>query len=74
MDCKHLISGKELPENTADYIFEKADTAVINITFDVESEEFVYQVFYEVSIKRADEGRVRVYNESINYKECMDGK
>ncbi len=70
---KHLISGKEIPKNTGDYIFEKEDAATIKLSFNFNQGIREYQVFYEVEIERADEGKAKVIRENLAYKELIDG-
>lgn len=70
---KHLISGKEIPKNTGDYIFEKEDSATIKLSFSLNQGNREYQIFYEVEIERADEGKAKVIRENLAYKELIDG-
>lgn len=72
--AKYLIGGKELPKDTADYIFEKAKTAEITIAFDMLTEEKKYKLFYEVRIESNKESKVKVIREELLYKEFVDGK
>ncbi len=70
---KYLISGKELPKNAGDFIFENEETATIKIVFDLNKGESKYQIFYEVEIKRTDESEAKVIRENLAYKEIVDG-
>ncbi|SMP38240.1 AAA family ATPase [Anoxynatronum buryatiense] len=69
---KHLISGKELPKNAGDYIFENEETATIKLGFDLSMDDDHYQIFYEVEIERRDEGKAKVVREYLAYKEFVD--
>lgn len=70
---KHLISGQELPKNAGDYIFEKEETAIIKLGFDLNQEDHIYQIFYEVEIERTDENKARIIREYLAYKEFIEG-
>lgn len=70
---KHLISGKELPKNTGDYIFKNEDTATIKLVYHLNQGVREYQIFYEVEIERTDESRAKVIRENLAYKELIDG-
>ncbi|MBN2285843.1 MAG: ATP-binding protein [Tissierellales bacterium] len=71
---KHLISGKELPKNTGDYIFEAEETATIKLGFDLIQGSYDYQIFYEVQIERTEENKAKVIREILAYKEFIDGE
>jgi hypothetical protein len=67
---KYLLSGKELPKNTGDYILETEQSAMIKLSFYLNNR---YQVFYEVEIEKNDENRVIVTRELLSHKELIDG-
>ncbi len=70
---KHLISGKELPKNAGDYIFEAEETATIKLGFDLIQDNHDYQIFYEVEIERTHENKAKVVRENLAFKELIDG-
>ncbi|SNS69018.1 AAA ATPase domain-containing protein [Anaerovirgula multivorans] len=70
---KHLISGKELPKNAGDYIFENEETATIKLVYHFNQGAHEYQIFYEVEVERTDESKAKVIRENLPYKELVDG-
>lgn len=70
---KHLLSGKELPQNAGDYIYINKETATIKMVFSVKLISNEFLIFYETELERFEENKAKVVRESLSYKEWVDG-
>lgn len=70
---KHIMSGKELPKYTGDFIFSKSEKACIKTVFEISSLAKKSIVYYEIDIERIEENKVRVVRENLSYKELING-
>ncbi|WDV44432.1 AAA family ATPase [Clostridiaceae bacterium M8S5] len=70
---KFIMSGRELPKNTGDFIFSKSEKACIKTVFEISSCTINSILYYEIEIERIEENRARVVRENLSYKELIDG-
>jgi AAA15 family ATPase/GTPase len=71
---QYLLSGKELPKNTGDYICVDKDTSTIKLVLSVNGLDHEYLIFYEVELERIEESKAKVIRESLSYKVYDDNE
>ncbi len=67
------MSGKVVPQKVSDFITQNESVGSIKIKFEISHDNLRYFVFYSLEIEKVEEGRVRILNESLDYKEMIDG-
>ena len=72
---KIVLSGQELPINSKDLILYSSKDAKLKFTFYIEKENFgKHLVTYEFVIEKIEENKTTITQESLSYKNFIDGR
>ncbi len=72
---KIVLSGKELPGNSGDFILSSSKNSKLAFTFYVEKENFgKYIVKYEFLIEKTEDGKATITQERLSYKKLVAEK